>query len=162
MIAETPQELEQLLVPIAAAGVDLFDCSQRRFWEPSFAGSDLNLAGWARKITGKPSMSVGSVTLGGEFEPKKANGSALATGLGLQVGAGAARNLDRVAAMMERGDFDLIAVGRALLANWNWPILVREGRLDDLVPFGPDTLARATLFPERGEQTTSKHSERGA
>ena len=61
-IAETPEELEALLVPISEAGVDLFDCSQRRFWEPTLDGSSLNLAGWAKKLTGKPSMSVGSVT----------------------------------------------------------------------------------------------------
>lgn len=36
-IASTPGELEQLLHPMAEAGVDLFDCSQRRFWEPAFA-----------------------------------------------------------------------------------------------------------------------------
>jgi len=26
------------------AGVDIFHCSQRRFWEPEFTGSDLNFA----------------------------------------------------------------------------------------------------------------------
>ena len=31
------------------AGVDIFHCSQRRFWEPEFEGSDLNFAGWAKK-----------------------------------------------------------------------------------------------------------------
>jgi hypothetical protein len=37
-----------LLVPLADAGVDAFHCSTRRFHQPEFEGSDLNLAGWAR------------------------------------------------------------------------------------------------------------------
>src|SRR5690606_37179672 len=57
-LGETPQELEALLCPIADAGVDLIDCSQRRFWQPEFDGSDMNFAGWTKKLTGKPTMSV--------------------------------------------------------------------------------------------------------
>jgi 2,4-dienoyl-CoA reductase-like NADH-dependent reductase (Old Yellow Enzyme family) len=44
-IAETPQELEALLAPLAAAGVDAFHASTRRYRLPEFDGSDLNLAG---------------------------------------------------------------------------------------------------------------------
>jgi len=36
---------------ISAAGVDIFDASTRRFHEPEFAGSSLNLAGWTQRIT---------------------------------------------------------------------------------------------------------------
>ncbi len=46
-------ELEAFLAPLTDAGVDIFDCSTRRFWEPEFEGSRLNLAGWTRKLTGK-------------------------------------------------------------------------------------------------------------
>ena len=52
-LATTPQEMEAWLLPLAEAGVDLFHCSQRRFWDPEFTGSDLNFAGWAKKLTGK-------------------------------------------------------------------------------------------------------------
>src|SRR5262249_44828081 len=48
-LAENPAELEALLAPIVEAGVSLFHCSTRRFWEPAFAGSDLTLAGWTKK-----------------------------------------------------------------------------------------------------------------
>jgi 2,4-dienoyl-CoA reductase-like NADH-dependent reductase (Old Yellow Enzyme family) len=41
-LATTPQEMEAWLVPLAEAGVDIFHCSQRRFWETEFAGSDLS------------------------------------------------------------------------------------------------------------------------
>ena len=60
---QTPGELEQFLQPLCDAGVDIFHCSQRRFWEPEFEGSELNLAGWVGKITAKPTISVGSVGL---------------------------------------------------------------------------------------------------
>ncbi len=48
-LAFTPNEMEDWLLPLKEAGVDIFHCSQRRFWEPEFEGSDLNFAGWAKK-----------------------------------------------------------------------------------------------------------------
>ncbi|HZV11143.1 MAG TPA: 12-oxophytodienoate reductase, partial [Novosphingobium sp.] len=48
VLADTPAGLEALLGPLADAGVDLFDASQRYFDTPTFAGSALNLAGWAK------------------------------------------------------------------------------------------------------------------
>ena len=45
-VARTPSELEDWIEPLVDAGVDLFDCSQRKFWVPEFEGSPLNLAGW--------------------------------------------------------------------------------------------------------------------
>ena len=116
--AATPQELEQWLTPLVEAGVDIFHLSQRRFWEPAFDGSDLNLAGWARKITGKPTISVGSVGLSGEFTNAYAG----------EVSRPA--SLDGLIERMERGEFDLIAVGRALLHDPEWARKVRDGRMN--------------------------------
>ncbi|HBK90769.1 MAG TPA: 12-oxophytodienoate reductase [Parvularcula sp.] len=126
--AETPQEFEQWLAPLADAGIDAFHCSQRRFWEPAFDGSDLNAAGWAKKLTGKPTISVGSVGLSGEFTAT----------YGGEVSKPA--SLDRLVEMMERGDFDLIAVGRALLQDPQWAEKVRTGRTDELKEFSKDAL----------------------
>jgi 2,4-dienoyl-CoA reductase-like NADH-dependent reductase (Old Yellow Enzyme family) len=66
-MAASPAEMESWVAPLVAAGADLLHCSQRRFWEPEFEGSDLNFAGWARKLTGLPTITVGSVGLSGEF-----------------------------------------------------------------------------------------------
>ncbi|MCS3870578.1 2,4-dienoyl-CoA reductase-like NADH-dependent reductase (Old Yellow Enzyme family) [Chryseobacterium ginsenosidimutans] len=66
-LANTPEEMEEWLMPLKDAGVDIFHCSQRRFWEAEFDGSDLNFAGWAKKITGQPTITVGSVGLEGDF-----------------------------------------------------------------------------------------------
>ncbi|MEU7581497.1 12-oxophytodienoate reductase [Streptomyces sp. NPDC041068] len=128
-IAESPQELEALLAPLAAAGVDAFDASTRRYWLPEFDGSDLNLAGWAKKLTGKPSVSVGSVGLDQQFvgAPNRTQRSA---------GADITPLLDR----MERDEFDLIAVARALLSDPEWSNKALTGRLDEAVPYDASLL----------------------
>ncbi|WP_280258180.1 hypothetical protein [Nocardia abscessus] len=36
---------------------------------------------------------------------------------------------------MERDEFDLVAVGRALLGDPEWPAKVLAGRIDELTPF---------------------------
>lgn len=126
--AADPAELEKWLRPLVDAGVDVFHCSQRRFWEPAFDGSELNFAGWAKKLTGKPSISVGSVGLSGEF-------TAAYSG---EVSKPA--SLDGLVERMERGEFDLIAVGRALLKDPEWAAKVRAGRIDQLENFSKDAL----------------------
>ena len=127
-LAETPQELEALLTPMVDAGVDLFDCSQRRFWEPAFSGSDDNLAGWTKRLTGKPAMTVGSVGLSVEFLES------------MRGGAAGIADLGRLMAMFEAGQFDLVAVGRALLGDANWAEKIRAHRSDELIPFGREAL----------------------
>ena len=129
-LADTPQELEAMLRPIVDAGVDLFDCSQRRFWEPTFAGSDLNLAGWTKRLTGKPTMTVGSISLDKEFMSSLFDRDKVAGVTGI----------DRLVEMFERGDFDMVAVGRALIVDPEWADKVRGGRLDELLPFSPRVL----------------------
>jgi 2,4-dienoyl-CoA reductase-like NADH-dependent reductase (Old Yellow Enzyme family) len=133
-IAATPHELETVLVPLAEAGVDIFHASTRRFWQPEFAGSDLNLAGWARKLTGLPSITVGSVGLEG--------GDVIDA---LRGGEPVARNapLDEIGERLSRGEFDLVAVGRALLVDPDWPLKMKNNRNGDLMPF--DRSALATL-----------------
>ncbi|MFA5525054.1 MAG: NADH:flavin oxidoreductase [Tissierellales bacterium] len=129
-LATTPQQLESLLTPLADAGVDIFHASQRRYWEPEFEGSDLNLAGWAKKITGKPSITVGSVGLQRD----------MAEAMSASDDTDTAR-IDRLIEMLERGDFDLVAVGRALIADPQWANKVKSGHMDDLKPFNPAILA---------------------
>lgn len=130
--AATPDEMAQWLGPLADAGIDMFHCSQRRFWEAEFDGSDLNFAGWAKKLTGLPSISVGSVGLSGEFTSAYAG----------EVSKPA--SLDNLIERMERKEFDLIAVGRALLQDPQWANKIRDGRTEELMEFSKDALA--TLY----------------
>ena len=131
-LSNTPEEMADWLQPLVGAGVDILHCSQRRFWEPEFDGSDLNFAGWAKKLTGVPTITVGSVGLSGEF-------IAAYGGEGSQPAS-----LDELMRRLDRGDFDLVAVGRALLQDPNWVEKVRDGRTGELMSF--EASAMATLL----------------
>ncbi|RLJ77606.1 NADH:flavin oxidoreductase [Pedobacter alluvionis] len=127
-LAKNEQEMEQWLTPLAEAGIDIFHCSQRRFWEPEFEGSDLNFAGWAKKVTGKATISVGSVGLDGDFFGAFAGQSSQPS------------SLDELVRRMDRGDFDLVAVGRPLLADPNWVEKIKHNRMEELKGFSKEAL----------------------
>jgi 2,4-dienoyl-CoA reductase-like NADH-dependent reductase (Old Yellow Enzyme family) len=131
-LASTPDALGRFLAPLADAGVDIFHCSTRRFWEPEFDGSPLNLAGWTRRLTGKPVITVGSIGLDND----------MFAAFGGQ-GAGTA-NVDRLIEMVEHDEVDLVAVGRAILNDPAWAAKLRDGRLDELKPFAIETLKMLT------------------
>jgi 2,4-dienoyl-CoA reductase-like NADH-dependent reductase (Old Yellow Enzyme family) len=131
-LAADPAELEALLAPLAEAGVDLFDASQRFFDTPLFEGSPLNLAGWAKAVTGKAAMTVGGVGLGKSAGPARHNDDSQAS----------ANNLPRVVERFERGEFDLVAVGRSVLNDPDWFAKACAGR--PFAPFDPANLQRLT------------------
>lgn len=128
-LTQTPEELAAFLEPLADAGVDAFHCSTRRFWEAEFEDSSMNLAGWTKKLTGKPVITVGSVGLDNDFIHMYAGQSAGQTGI------------DQLLERMADDEFDFVAVGRALLADAEWPRKVREGRSEDLTLFTKAALA---------------------
>jgi 2,4-dienoyl-CoA reductase-like NADH-dependent reductase (Old Yellow Enzyme family) len=130
VLAETPDGLGALIGPLADAGVDLFDASQRYFDTPIFEGSTLNLAGWARKLTGKASMTVGGVAL------DKARGNARHIDDSQQ----SVNNLPLLVERFERGEFDLVAVGRAILNDPDWFTKARND--EPFLPFDPANLER--------------------
>jgi 2,4-dienoyl-CoA reductase-like NADH-dependent reductase (Old Yellow Enzyme family) len=123
-IAETPGELEELLTPLVDAGVDIFHTSMRRHWLPEFTddATDSSLAGWTRKITGRPVITVGSVGVDSVFRGDRID----------ETQADRFRVLNE---QFERGEFDIVALGRALLADPQWVNKVRDERLSDIVPF---------------------------
>lgn len=127
-LARTPEELGTLLTPLAEAGVDVFHASTRRYWLPEFEGSDLNLAGWVRKISGRPTMTVGSVGLDGDFFGAFQGNNSDVTGI------------DQLLDRMERDEFDMVAVGRALIADPEWAAKTLAGRTGDITPFGAEML----------------------
>ena len=123
------EELEQFLKPLVDAGVDIFHASTRRFWEQEFDGSDLNLAGWTQKLSAKPCITVGSVGLDDDFLKAFQGGGANTT------------NIDALISQMERGDYELVAIGRALLSNPDWVKKVKAGHFDQLKAFSPEVMA---------------------
>ena len=72
-------------------------------------------------MTGLPTITVGSVTLTTDVTNSKE--------------AARPADLRRLETMLARGDFDLVAVGRALIANPDWVDLVQQGRWEDLAHF---------------------------
>lgn len=150
-LVETPQQLAELLEPLSLAGVDLFHASTRRFWEPEFDQSPLNLAGWARKLTGKPAITVGGVCLdsdfldsSGSYEKRmqefelshSASQEELLTAVGDLMSTSAdAAGLHGLTERLEDGEFDLVAIGRALLANPDLPQRIRCCEWDQVRPY---------------------------
>jgi 2,4-dienoyl-CoA reductase-like NADH-dependent reductase (Old Yellow Enzyme family) len=130
-LATTPAELTTILAPLLEAGVDIFHASNRRFWEPEFDGSPMNLAGWTKKITGKPVITVGSVGLDTDFLQTFG-----AKGAGVE-----AAHLDRLMAMINDGEVDLVGVGRMLIADPAWATKLRDGRMSEFKPYSRDSLA---------------------
>lgn len=130
-IVHSPAELEQWVQPLAEAGVDIFDCSQRRFWEAEFDNSDLNLAGWVKKLTDRPTMTVGSVGLATDvMQDFEAN----------EVSAPTPSTIRRVAERLDRGEFDLVAVGRGMIADPEWANKVRDRKFGELTGYSVEMM----------------------
>jgi 2,4-dienoyl-CoA reductase-like NADH-dependent reductase (Old Yellow Enzyme family) len=132
-LAKTPQQMEAWINPLGEAGVDIFHCSQRRFWEPEFVGSDLNFAGWVKKVSGKATITVGSVGLTGDFFGSFAGESSEPS------------SLDELMRRLDRGDFDLVGVGRPILADPFWPKKIHEGRQSELKGFSKEALGELIM-----------------
>ena len=130
-LVQTPEELAAFLAPLSEAGVDIFHCSTRRFWIPEFEGSDLNLAGWTRQLTGKPTITVGNVGL---------DGSEFLAFFGKTDEVAQPSGIEGLLERLGKQEFDLVAMGRALLVDPDWALKVRDGRLADIKPFSRDAL----------------------
>jgi len=115
-IAQTPDELGKILQPLVDASVDMFDASTLYFSKPAFEGSPLPLAAWTKKLTGRPSMAVGGIGLSDNLF------NSLSIG-----GAAVEKNYFDAAERLARGEFDMVALGRALIADPEWPKKVRAG-----------------------------------
>jgi len=127
-IAETPQALEEFLSPLVDAGVDIFHASTRRFWEAEFSNSELTLAGWTKKLSGKPTIAVGSVGLDVDFMSSFGGAESKITGL------------DNLLTRLDQEEFDLIAVGRALIGDPDWGRKIHQDSEDSIAVFQPENL----------------------
>ncbi|WP_319436421.1 12-oxophytodienoate reductase [Mycobacterium sp. RTGN5] len=124
-VVGSAEELERLLAPLVEAGVDVLHPSTRRHYLPGFPDEDpqLSLAGWTKKMTGLPVIAVGSVGLETEFNPGEGGGSIPPS------------SIDGLLDQFEAGEFDIVAIGRALLADPGWVNRVRDGKLDEFGGF---------------------------
>jgi 2,4-dienoyl-CoA reductase-like NADH-dependent reductase (Old Yellow Enzyme family) len=119
-LAEAPETLGEICRALASAGVDIFDVSTRYFAQPAFAGSDMGLAGWIRRLSGCPTMTVGGIGFDKELAASFTQPTA------------AIDNLGDVLRRFDSGEFDLVAIGRALLMDPDWVSKAKNG-----LPFKP-------------------------
>ena len=130
-LAADPGELEGFLAPLVDAGIDIFDCSQRRFWEPEFPGSPLNLAGWVKKLCRRPVITVGSVGLDRDFTL-----ASLAERAGVSF-----TRLQRLEEMVAEQEVDLVALGRSLLSDAQWANKLRASEAHLIKPYSGSDLS---------------------
>lgn len=124
--AQGDAELAALLRPCAEAGVSVFHLDTAAFdvlpYGGAFAG-DRPLAPRVRELTGRPVIAVGGIAVA---DP--------AVTLG---------NLETLARAVEREEIDLLALGRAHLADPAWVEKFRTDRLAEALPY--DESLRGTL-----------------
>ena len=128
-IVDTPDELGQLIPILRSAGVDIFHVSTRRFWTPEWEGSDRGLAGWVKSVTDAAVIAVGSIGLDIDV---------MATLTGQEANPTGASRLDELVRRFQRGDFDLVSVGRSQIGDPDWVAKMRDGRIPDIRPFRRD------------------------
>jgi len=116
----TPEDLERLVIALRDAGVDILHVSTRDLLEPAFPDSPRTLAAWSKILSGLPVIGVGRVSLARGADPAPRDEVADPT---------------PILEMVERDEIDLVAIGRALIANPDWVPLVRSGRWNELVPY---------------------------
>ncbi|OLS34514.1 NADH:flavin oxidoreductase [Bacillus sp. MRMR6] len=125
-LANTSKELEQFLTPLVEAGVDIFHCSTRRIWEPEFEEEDpsLNLAGWTKRLTKKPTIAVGSVGINRAYLSNQDHAQVTIED-----------NLSLIDEKIKAGEYDYVAVGRAVLADPEWAVKLKSGKLDQVTHY---------------------------
>jgi 2,4-dienoyl-CoA reductase-like NADH-dependent reductase (Old Yellow Enzyme family) len=112
-VAPSPQDLVTMATLFRHAGVDVLHASTRRFWEAEWAdlhpGDDRNLAGWTRASGGVPVITVGSVGLDTDVMDVFMTG--------VDPGPRVAQAIDELALGLAAGNYDMVAVGRALIGD---------------------------------------------
>ena len=125
-LARDAIELTRMLSGPIDSGLDYLHSSMRRYWESEFDENNNNLAYWTKKISKLPTISVGSVGLDSDFTDMTAPAEV--------------SGIERVIEDISVKKYDLVAVGRALLADHEWVLKMQEGRLNEIKPYTSNTL----------------------
>jgi 2,4-dienoyl-CoA reductase-like NADH-dependent reductase (Old Yellow Enzyme family) len=127
----TPDDLAEWVTALREAGMDILHVSTRDAAAPGFEDAGAKtLAAWTRELSGLPVIAVGKVSVTLPMDRAYGTERDVVTNPGPYL------------EMVERGEVDLLAVGRALIANPEWVPLVRAGRWRELQPFNKGLLDR--------------------
>lgn len=126
-LVNSAHELSEMLQPLCDAGVDIFDCAETHYAQPAFAGSPLTLSAWTRLLTGKPVISGGSVGMPSAYSSPSGNSE---------------RVLLNLVRKLRSGELDLVAVGRALLADAEWVEKIHYAREEEIIPYSRRAASR--------------------
>ncbi len=119
---DSVKKLESILNPLCDAGVDLFHPSVRRFWVSPFGEEDdLGLAGWTRKISGKPTITVGNIGL-----------------ITSELTEEGPQSLAELQRRFDAGYFDLAALARPLITEPAWVSKAGNGDYEAIKDFYPE------------------------
>jgi len=100
-----PTKLEQVLGP-SPQPESIFRSERAVFQRAEFEGSDMNLAGWAKKVSGRLSMAVGGIGIDKGFYDSMAGNATVAQ-----------PDLTPLLDRFTRNEFDLVGVGRSIAAR---------------------------------------------
>ena len=121
-LALNENELKIFVDCLSESKPDFFHTSMRRFWEPEMNNS--SLASLVKGITNIPVIGVGSVGLDKDF-------------IRLYAGDDKTKisDFDQLFDSFQAEEFDLIAIGRALLSDPDWVNKLEQNKMDTIVPF---------------------------
>lgn len=131
-LANSIGELEKIVIPLSMAGVDIFDCSEINYMDQSINGRYGNLAYWIKKITKKPTITMGGLGSSGILYKDIPKMISVVTThpnmsyLDLQKEKPHIMYTEKLVQDFYNGNFDLVAFGRPLLINENWVSEMKE------------------------------------
>lgn len=118
-----PKDLEEFLKPLILAGVDLFDCSTHRYYNPIYQNSSLSYPGWVKKISGLNTMVTGCIGLDVTLEETW-------RGKNFQQA-----NFNVLEEKLFAEEFDIIGIGRPFLSDPDWAYKFIYNQKDKIIPF---------------------------
>jgi 2,4-dienoyl-CoA reductase-like NADH-dependent reductase (Old Yellow Enzyme family) len=125
-VVASPEELGTMLEMLREAGASMVHASTRRFWEPEWPDSTLSLAGWCKRLSSLPVITVGSVGL---------NMDLMETFQGKEPQARVRETVRELLTRFASDEFDLVSVGRSQIGDPQWVAKVRRGEFDRIRVF---------------------------
>ena len=130
-----PDELGEWVNALKDAGADILHVSTRNATNPGFPDHDTTrtLAGWTRKLAGLPVIAVGKISVTLTMDQAFANDE--------RKQKETVTDPAPAFSLLEKGEADLLAIGRSLITNPDWVQIVRDQTWKNLKPFNPTQLA---------------------